>query len=104
MTQGKPGCLTFGHAQYSSEIMKETISSRIGHLAMLQTSTNVLPRPMMSPTFCATGPVKTTASAVTVSRTSSTTVTPSRTGIFFQIGRPSGTSQTLLDASMNAPM
>ena len=58
----------------------------------------------MSPTFWATGPVKTTASAVTVSRTSRTTVTPRRTGIFFQIGRPSGTSQTLLEASMNAPM
>ena len=58
----------------------------------------------MSPTFWASGPVKTTARAVTVSRMSSTPVTPSRTGIFFQIGRPSGTSQTLLDASMNAPM
>ena len=58
----------------------------------------------MSPTFCASGPVNTTASAVTVSRTSSTTVMPRRTGSFFQIGRPSGTSQTLLDASMNAAM
>ena len=58
----------------------------------------------MSPTFCATGPVKTTASEVIVSRTSRTTVTPRRTGIFFQIGRPSGASHTLLDASMNAPM
>ena len=84
--------------------MNETISSRIGHLAMLQTSTNVSPRPMMSPAFCATGPVKTTPSAVTVSSTSRTTVIASRTGIFFQIGRPSGASQTLLDASMNAPM
>jgi hypothetical protein len=71
---------------------------------MLHTLTKVLPRPMMSPAFSASGPVNTTARAVTVSRTSSTMVTPSRTGIFFQIGRPSGTSQTLLAASMNAPM
>ena len=59
---------------------------------------------MRSPTFCATGPVNTTASDVIVSRTSRTTVTPRRTGIFFQIGRPSGASHTLLDASMNAAM
>ena len=84
--------------------MKETISSRIGHLTMPQTLTNVSPRPMMSPISWATGPVKTTASAVIVSRMSRTTVIARRTGIFFQIGRPSGTSQTLLDASMKAPM
>ena len=71
MTHGKPGCLTFGHAQYSSEIMRETTSSSTGHLAMPQTSTNVLPRPMTSPALLASGPVKTTASAVTVSRISS---------------------------------
>ena len=41
MTHGNPGCLTFGHAQYSSEIMNDTITSRTGHFAMLQTSTKV---------------------------------------------------------------
>ena len=84
--------------------MKLTITSSTGHLAMFQTSTNWSPRPMMLPISCATGPVKTIASEVIVSRTSMTIVTPRRTGIFFQIGRPSGTSQTLLDASMNALM
>ena len=33
-----------------------------------------------------------------------TTVIARRIGIFFQIGRPSGTSQTLFEASMKAPM
>src|SRR3954464_9799337 len=84
--------------------MKETIRIRIGHLAMLQTDTKVDPRPIKLPTFSASGPVKTIASEVIVSRTSRTTVTPRRTGSFFQIGRPSSTSQTLLEASMNAPM
>ncbi len=58
----------------------------------------------MSPISLAAGPVKTIASEVIVSRTSRMIVVPSRTGSFFQIGRPSGASQTLLDASMNAAM
>ena len=45
-----------------------------------------------------------TSMPTTSTATSMTIVTPMRTGIFFQIGRPSGTSQTLLDASMNALM
>ena len=48
--------------------------------------------PTSLPTCAASRPVSTTANAEIASSTPVTTVTPSRTGSFFQIGRPSGTS------------
>ena len=84
--------------------MKETISSRIGHLTMLQTVDERVAEADDVADLLRHRAGEDDASAVIVSRMSRTTVMPRRTGIFFQIGRPSGTSQTLLDASMNAPM
>ena len=70
---------------------------------MSQTVTAVLPRPTTSPICWASGPVRTTAIALTASRTSRITVTTRRIGIVFQTGRPSSTSQIAFDARMNAP-
>ena len=58
---------------------------------------------MTLPTSRASPPVNVTAIAPAVSSSSVTTVTPRRTGIVFQIGRPSSTSHTTFDARMNAP-
>jgi hypothetical protein len=71
---------------------------------MSQICTAVSPRPTTLPTVLASGPVRTTASALIVTSTSVRTVTATRSGIVFQTGRPSSTSQIALAARMNAPM
>jgi hypothetical protein len=86
------GCRALGDAQYSRANRKPTISSNIGHLAMSQTLTAVLPIPSSRPRRSARPPVATTATADTASRTMTTTVTPIRMGRVFHTGRPSGTS------------
>ena len=61
-------------------------------MAMFQAVTAVLPRPTRSPTFSAMPPVRTTAIVEIASRKSSTSVSATRTGSVFQIGRPSSMS------------
>ena len=63
-----------------------------GHLAMFHAVTATPPRPTSLPTCSDSRPVSTTAKADTDSRIPVMIVTPSRTGSFFQSGRPSGTS------------
>src|SRR4051812_45277540 len=69
---------------------------------MFQAVTAADERPTSFPILLARLPVKTTPTAVTASSTTVTNVTPSRMGSFVQIGRPSSTSNTALDARMNA--
>ena len=76
----------------------------IGHLAMSNTVTALEPSPSTFADLVRQPPVRTTASALTVSSSTVTSVTPTRIGIVFQIGRPSSTSQTTLEARMNAAM
>jgi hypothetical protein len=59
---------------------------------MLQAVTALSPRPITLPACSASPPVKTTATAQTSVPTTSASVTPTRTGRLFQIGRPSSTS------------
>jgi hypothetical protein len=66
--------------------------------------TAALPSPINLPTRLASGPVTTTATALAASRSSISNVTPRRSGIVFQTGRPSSTSQIRFDARMKAPM
>ena len=84
--------------------MRLTIRSITGHLAMSNTITAEDPRPTRLPTCRASPPVEMTANALTVSKITVTTVTPSRIGTVFQIGLPSSTSQTTFDARMKAEM
>ena len=72
--------------------MRLTIPSSTGHLAMSHTLTAVDPTPRSLPACLASPPVKTTATELNASRITITTVTPSRTGTVFQIGRPSSMS------------
>ena len=72
--------------------MMLTARSNTGHFAMSHTVTALLPTPIRSPTCLASPPVRATASALMASSTTRTTVTPTRTGTVFQIGRPSPTS------------
>ena len=72
--------------------MKLTTTSSTGHLAMFQTLTAVLPMPTRSPTFSASPPVRTTAIVEMASSVRSTSVSDTRTGSVFQIGRPSSMS------------
>jgi hypothetical protein len=68
---------------------------------MSQIVTALLPTPITSPTCFARPPVRTTATALTVSSTTVTRVTARRSGMVFQIGLPSPTSQTMFEARMN---
>jgi hypothetical protein len=72
--------------------MKLTTSSSTGHLAMFQTVTAVSLNPSNPPTCLASPPVRVTATALIASKTSSTSVSPTRVGRVFQIGRPSSMS------------
>src|SRR3954447_26561929 len=84
--------------------MPATMSTSTGHFAMSHTVTAVLPTPSNDPALRARLPVITTATELSASNTTTTSVTTTRTGIVFQIGRPSSTSQMTLDARMNAAM
>ena len=72
--------------------MRLTTSSSTGHLAMSQIVTAVLPIPSSLPTWVASPPVTTTATAQIASIASNTTVTPTLTGMVIHIGRPSSMS------------
>ena len=96
--------MALGATQYKIEIIRLTMISSTGHFAMSQTVTAVEPMPSTWPTWLASPPVTTTMSADATSSTMISTVTPMRTGVIFQNGLPSGTSQTTLAARMNAAM
>jgi hypothetical protein len=72
--------------------MRMTTASMTGHLAMFQIVWAVEPMPSGPATALTTGPVRTMASSTAASRTIITSVTSSRSGRSFQIGRPSGVS------------
>ena len=67
-------------------------ASSTGHLAMSQIDTAVLPMPSGPATAVTMGPVSTSATATSASRTSITSVTRICSGRSFQNGRPSGVS------------
>ena len=69
--------------------MSTTTAASTGHLAMFQTVTAVLPRPMALPTACASGPVTTRESATSATSTTAIRVMTICSGRSFQNGRPS---------------
>ncbi len=91
LTQRNP-CLAFGVAQYRIASIRLKMISSTGHLAMSQAVIAAEPTPSTCPTWRARPPVTTTISADAPSSTMSRRVTPKRSGIVFQTGRPSGTS------------
>ncbi len=72
--------------------MKLTHSSSTGHLAMFQICTAVSPTPNTLPACSARPPLSVTPIALTAVSTISSTVSPTRSGSVFQIGRPSSIS------------
>ena len=82
--------------------MKDTITSSTGHLTIPQTSTNVGAEADQVADLLGQRAGEHDGQPGDREQDGQTTVTPMRTGSFFQIGRPSGTSHTLLEASMNA--
>ncbi|CAM5682859.1 hypothetical protein SALBM311S_06250 [Streptomyces alboniger] len=100
----KPCPRTFGAAQYRIAIMRVTSTISTGHFAIDQAVRVVSPMPSAAPASRARPPVNTTISALITASTSSTTVTPTRTGSSFHTGRPSGMSYTAFALRMKAAM
>src|SRR5215203_842416 len=82
--------------------MSVTSTTSTGHFATFQTMTVVDSSDSARPRVVATVPVIRTMAALTTSRTPVSTVMPTRMGIVFHSGRPSGTSYDALAARMNA--
>ena len=97
------GIFTFGEKWKSTLNMNITTTSSTGHLAMFQMSTAVPPIPSGPATASTTGPVRTTDSRTSASSRTMISVTRICSGLSLKKPRPSGVSQTTLDARMNAP-